>query len=109
MDSQQKSTEVIKTITVSYFADIYLDEDWNDMRWDIVDAIAQIPPVETAPATKTVAFVLEGADQNYYFGTTLVYETIDDVVIYDIFEMDVDLFLDYVHDGNWIQPYPLDC
>ena len=109
MDSKQKSTEAIESITISYFADIYLNEEWDEMRWDIVDAIAQIPPSDIAPATKTVAFVLEGVDQNYYFGTTLVYETESDVVVYDIFEIDVDMFLDYVHEGEWIKPYPLDC
>jgi hypothetical protein len=108
MDSQQKFTEGIESITISYFADIYLNEEWDDLRWNIVDELSRIPPAEK-PMTKTVAFVVEGDDEMYYFGSTLVFETETDVTVYDIFEIDVDMFLDFVHDDMWIKPYPQDC
>ena len=109
MDSKQKYTEGIESLTISYFADIYLNEEWDHLRWDIVDTIACIPPAKEAPSTRTVAFALEVGEDSYYFGTTLVYEEVGSVVVYDIFEIDVDMFLDYVHDGDWIKSYPQDC
>ena len=104
MDSKQKFTEAIESITISHYADIYLNEDFPELRWDIVDAISCVEPDEEAPLTKTVAFALDYDEygERYYFAATLIFDTPLDVVVYDVFEIDVNLFLDFVSSGDWI-------
>lgn len=101
MDLQQKSTEAIDSITVSYFADSYLNEDWHDMKWNIIDALSYVKPDYDVIKTKTVAFVV---DEDYYFAATIIYETPTDVVVYDVFEIDLNMFLEFVSEGAWIDP-----
>lgn len=105
MDSQQKSTEALETITVSYFADVYLNEEWDDMKWDIIDVLSYIPPDYGIVSTKTLAFAVDYEDEeSYYFAATVVYETPTDVVVFDVFPVDVDMFLDFVNEGMWVNP-----
>lgn len=102
MDLEQKSTEVIETLTVSYFADVYLNEEWDDLKWDILDVIAHVPKYHGIVSTKTLAFAVHDEEESYYFATTIVYETPSDVVVFEVYDIDVDMFLDFVNDGDWI-------
>jgi hypothetical protein len=103
MESQQKSTEAIDSITISYFADSYLNEEWDDMKWDIVEAISYVPANYDQVTTKTKAIVLNDDDHDFYFGVTLIYETPKDVVVYDVFEIDLNMFLEFVKEEEWIK------
>lgn len=103
MDSEQRYTEVINTITVSYFADLYLEKEWRDLKWDIIEEISYAEPDHDITAYKTTAIVLNLEDGDVYFGVTLLYETPHDIVIYDIFEIDLDMFLEFVKENLWIK------
>ena len=105
MDLQQKYTEAIETLTVSYLADVYLNEEWDDVKWDILDVMSYISPNYGIVSTKTMAFAVDYEnEESLYFAATIVYETPVDVVVFDVFEIDVDMFLDFVNEGMWINP-----
>ena len=103
MDSEQRSTEAINSITVGYFADLYLENQWRDLKWNIIEEISYVDPDYEITMYKTIAIVLNLDDGDIYFGVTLLYETSHDVVIYDIFEIDLDMFLEFVKENLWIK------
>ena len=103
MDSEQRSTEAINSITVSYFVDMYLDKHWEDLKWDIIEEISYVSPDQDVSAYKTFAIKVDDCGEDIYFGVTLLYESSHDIIIYDVFDIDLDMFLEFVKEKLWIK------
>jgi len=105
MDSEQKSIEAIDSITVSYFADMYLDKHWEDLKWDIIEEVSYVEPSEEVDQYKSFAICVNDGDNDLYFGVTVLYETKKDIIIYDVFDIDLNMFLEFVKEKLWIKKF----
>jgi hypothetical protein len=82
---------------------MYLDKHWEDLKWDIIEEISYVSPDHEVSEYKTFAIKVDDCGKDIYFGVTLLYESAYDIIIYDVFDIELDMFLEFVKEKLWIK------
>lgn len=102
MDSEQKYTEGIRTLEISYDVEAKLTKSYSDIKWDIIDTISMIDPADDLLMYTRVAMVV---NEDRYFAIDVMYEDPKAVVVLDIIEIDLDFFLDFINQNQYIKTW----
>lgn len=102
MDSEQKYTEGIRTLEISYDVEAKLTRSYSDIKWDIIDILSMIEPSDDLLLYTRVGMVV-GDDK--YFAADIMYEHPFAVVVLDIIEIDLDFFLDFINQNQYIKTW----
>jgi len=105
MDSQQRCTEAIRTLEISYDVEAKLTRSYNDIKWDIIDVLSVIAPSDDLLMYTRVGIVV---NEDLYFAVDVMYEDPKSVVILAIDEIELDLFLDFINQNQYIKTWNTD-
>ena len=103
MDSQLRFTEENSMIQISIDVDRYLTAKYDDIKWDILDVVNDVEYPGEDYVIDQQAFVVKTEIRDYFFIADIVFESPIEVLVVDIFEIDVDTFLDYINLNKYIK------
>lgn len=102
MVSEQKYTEVIRSIYFDYDMERELTRSYDDMKFSIITTLSKISPMKDNNAYTDVAYVIKQDDGDMFFKSAIIYETPEDVLVLDLKEIKLDEFLDYINKNKYI-------
>ena len=103
MVSEQKFTEVIRSIYFDYEMEIELTRNYENLKFSIVTTLSKILPMKDNNAYTDVAYVIKQEEGDIFFKSAIIYETPEDVLVLDIKEIKVDEFLEYINKNKYIK------
>ena len=103
MVSEQKFTEVIRSIYFDYEMEIELTRNYENLKFSIVTTLSKILPMKDNNAYTEVAYVIKQEEGDIFFKSAIIYETPEDVLVLDIKEIKVDEFLEYINKNKYIK------
>lgn len=103
MVSEQKFTEVIRSIYFDYEMEIDLTKNYEHLKFSIVTTLSKILPMKDNNAYTDVAYVIKQEEGDIFFKSAIIYETPEDVLVLDIKEIKVDEFLEYINKNKYIK------
>ena len=103
MVSEQKFTEVIRSIYFDYEMEIELTRSYDDMKSSIITTLSKISPMKDNNAYTDVAYVIKQDDGDLFFKSAIIYETPEDVLVLDLKEIKLDEFLEYINKNKYIK------
>jgi hypothetical protein len=103
MDSQLRFTEENSMIQISIDVDRYLTSKYEDIKWDILDVVNDVEYPGEDYVIDQQAFVVKTEIGDYFFIADIVFESPIEVLVVDIFEIDIDTFLDYINLNKYIK------
>lgn len=103
MVSEQKFTEVIRSIYFDYEMEIDLTKNYEHLKFKIVTTLSKILPMKDNNAYTDVAYVIKQEEGDIFFKSAIIYETPEDVLVLDIKEIKVDEFLEYINKNKYIK------
>lgn len=102
MVSEQKYTEVIRSIYFDYDMERELTRSYDDMKFSIITTLSKMSPMKDNNAYTDVAYVIKQDDGDMFFKSAIIYETPEDVLVLDLKEIKLDEFLDYINKNKYI-------
>jgi hypothetical protein len=102
MVSEQKFTEVIRSIHFDYELDIELTRNYDDIKSSIIVVLSKISPDKYNNPYTIVAYVVKLESGDRFFSSSVIYETPEDALVLDIEEISVDKFLEYINKNKYI-------
>ena len=102
MVSEQKFTEVIRSIYFDYEMEMDLTRNYDDIKSDIIITLSKTSPMKDNNPYTDVAYVIKG-EQDRFFKSGIIYETAEDVLVLDIIEIKIDDFLEYINKKKYIK------
>ena len=103
MVSEQKFTEVIRSIYFDYDMERELTRSYDDMKFSIITTLSKMSPMKDNNAYTDVAYVIKQDDGDMFFKSAIIYETPEDVLVLDLKEIKLDEFLDYINKNKYIK------
>ena len=103
MVSEQKFTEVIRSIYFDYDMERELTRSYDDMKYSIITTLSKMSPMKDNNAYTDVAYVIKQDDGDMFFKSAIIYETPEDVLVLDLKEIKLDDFLDYINKNKYIK------
>lgn len=103
MVSEQRYTEVIRSIYFDYEMERELTRSYEDLKFNIVTTLSKIKVMTDNNAYTDVAYVIKHEDGDIFFKSSVIYETPEDVLVLDIKEISVDEFLEYINKNKYIK------
>jgi hypothetical protein len=90
-------------IQISIDVDRYLTSKYEDIKWDILDVVNDVEYPGEDYVIDQQAFVVKTEIGDYFFIADIVFESPIEVLVVDIFEIDIDTFLDYINLNKYIK------
>lgn len=103
MVSEQKFTEVIRSIYFDYDMERELTRSYDDMKSSIITTLSKMSPMKDNNAYTDVAYVIKQDGGDMFFKSAIIYETPEDVLVLDLKEIKLDEFLDYINKNKYIK------
>lgn len=103
MVSEQKFTEVIRSIYFDYDMERELTRSYDDLKFSIITTLSKMSPMKDNNAYTDVAYVIKQDDGDIFFKSAIIYETPEDVLVLDLKEIKLDEFLDYINKNKYIK------
>lgn len=103
MVSEQKFTEVIRSIHFDYEMEMEITRNYDYLKHSIITTLSKIHPMSDNNAYTDVAYVIKREDGDIFFKSAIIYETPEDVLVLDINKITVDEFLEYINKNKYIK------
>lgn len=103
MGSKQRSIEVIRMFDIAVDVERKLTDMYGDEKFDIIDVLSQLPCEKEFNVFTEMGFVVHFSHGDYFFSANVVYETPDTALVVDITEIELDTFLEFINNQQYIR------
>lgn len=102
MDFKLRFIEGSSMVQLTVEAERYLTNNYDDIKWDIIDVFSYTPKADELYFSKLYGFVVHAASGDLFFCADIMFETMTDILVLGIKEIDLDAFLDFINNDQYI-------